>query len=340
MRRYGRAWFVWVLTVLCVLVFIRPAQSEEKIVRLNFSTFTPPTSRLAALTEQWCKEVEKLGNGKIKVAYFPGGTLVPANQSYEGAVRGITDISLTSQQWTPGRFPLTEGAALPIGVKSSTQGTKLINAWYKKFNPKEYDDVKVLYMFTSGPSHFMTLKQLTSINQLKGLKIRAAGETSKIVSAMGAVPVSVPISDAYEAFQRGVCEGVLLAAETLKAFRWGDLLRGLQWNDGIGSVSTLLVVMNKEKWNSLSPDVQRIIEQVSEEWAEKTGPVWDDIDREAIDFAKSQGLKIATISKEEVLVTVQKMKPLLDAYVANMKKLGLPGAESLKFCADFLRANP
>lgn len=34
------------------------------------------------------------------------------------------------------------------------------------------------------------------------------------------------------------------------------------------------------------------------------------------------------------------MKPLLDAYVVNMKKLGLPGEDSLKFCADFLRANP
>jgi TRAP-type C4-dicarboxylate transport system substrate-binding protein len=340
MKRYGRACFVWVLTALCILVFIRPAQSEEKTVRLKFSTFSPPMSRLAGLAEQWCKEVEKRGNGKIKVAFFPGGTLVPANQSYEGAVRGITDISFTSQQWTAGRFPLTEGVALPIGIKSSTQGTKLINAWYKKFKPKEYDDVKVLYMFTSGPSHFMTLKQLTSINQLKGLKIRAAGETSKIVIAMGAVPVSVPISDAYEAFQRGVCEGVLLAAETLKSFRWGDLLRGLQSNDGIGSVSTLLVVMNTQKWNSLPPDVQKIIEQVSEEWAEKTGPVWDDIDRESIEFARSQGLKTVVISKEEVSATIQKMKPLLDAYVAKMKTLGLPGEQSLKFCTDFLRANP
>ncbi len=340
MKRYGRACFVWVLTLFCFFVFTCPVRSEEKVVKLKFSTFSPPMSRLAGLAEQWCKEVEKRSNGKIKVAFFPGGTLVPANQSYEGAVRGITDISLTSQQWAPGRFPQTEGVALPIRVKSSTQGTKLINAWYKKFKPKEYDDVKVLYMFTSGPSHFMTLKQLNSINQLKGLKIRAAGETSKIVLAMGAVPVSVPISDAYEAFQRGVCEGVLLAAETLKAFRWGDLLRGLQQNDGIGSVSTLLVVMNKQKWNSLSPDMQKLVEQVSEEWAEKTGPVWDDIDREAIDFARSQGLKTVTISKEEAAASAQKMKPLLDAYVVNMKKLGLPGEDSLKFCADFLRANP
>jgi TRAP-type C4-dicarboxylate transport system substrate-binding protein len=186
----------------------------------------------------------------------------------------------------------------------------------------------------------MTLKYLTSVKELKGMKIRAAGESAKIVAAMGAVPVSVPISEAYEAFQRGVCGGVFLAAETLKAFRWGDLLRGLQYNEGIGAVSTLLTVMNKNKWNSLPDDVKAVIEQVSEEWAVKTGQTWDDVDRESIEFAKSKGLKTAVISKEEAHATAEKMKPLHAAYVANMKKLGLPGEESLRFCLEFLKANP
>jgi TRAP-type C4-dicarboxylate transport system substrate-binding protein len=340
MKNRNRLCFVLLFVVLCVFVLACPAQSQEKVIRLKYAVFSPPMSRLAGVAEQWCKEVEKRSNGRVKIAFFAGGTLVPAPQSYEGAVRGITDISLTAQQWMAGRFPLTEGVALPIGVKNAVQGTKLINAWYQKFRPKEYDDVKVLYMFTSGPSHFMTLKQLTSIKQLRGLKIRAAGETSKIVSVMGAVPVSVPISDAYEAFQRGVCEGVLLAAETLKAFRWGDLLKGLQWNEGIGSISTLLVVMNKQKWNNLPPDIQKIIQQVSDEWIEKTATAWDDIDREAIEFAKSKGMKVYRILKEEEAITAQKMKPLLDAYLVNMKKQGLPGEESLKFCLDFLKANP
>jgi TRAP-type transport system periplasmic protein len=329
-------------TLACILSFVLvtalPVHSQE--IKLRFSTFSPPMSGLAGIAEQWCKEVEKRSNGRVKISFHPGGTLVPANQSYEGTVRGITDICLTAQQWTAGRFPLTEGVALPIGVKSATQGTKMINAWWKKFHPKEYDDVKVLYHFTSGPSHFMTIKPINSINDLKGMKIRAAGETSKIVKEMGAVPVSIPISDAYEAYQRGVAQGVLLAAETLKAFRWGDVLHGLQWNDGIGSISTLLVVMNKAKWNSLPPDIQKILEQVSEEWIEKTGKGWDAIDQDSIDFAKTKGLKITTVSKEEQAMTTKMMKPLLDEHLANMKKLGLPGEESLKFLQDWLKANP
>lgn len=340
MKRYGCACFTVMFILFFSLAAALPAHSQEQVIKLKFSTFSNPVAGLTGIADRWCKEVEKRSNGRVKISFYPGGTLVPANQSYEATVKGITDVCLTAQQWTAGRFPLTEGAALPLGVKSAQQGTKMMNAWYTKFKPKEYDDVKVLYMFASGPSHFMTVKPLASVSNLKGMKIRAAGETSKIVAAMGAVPVSVPISDAYEAFQRGVCQGVFLAAEGLKAFRWGDVLHGLQWNEGIGSISTLLVVMNKEKWASLPPDIQKILDQVSYEWIEKTGKGWDDIDRDAIEFAKTKGMKVTTISKEEQAVTVKKMKPLLDAYLMNMKKLGLPGEESLKFCQDFLKTNP
>jgi TRAP-type C4-dicarboxylate transport system substrate-binding protein len=338
MKRYAGVCFAVVCILSFVLAMALPVQSQE--IKLRYSTFSPPMSGLAAIAEQWCKEVEKRSNGRVKISFHPGGTLVPANQSYEGTVRGITDVCLTAQQWTAGRFPLTEGVALPIGVKNATQGTRMINAWYKKFKPKEYDDVKVLYHFTSGPSHFFTLKPLNSIKDLKGMKIRAAGETSKIVSEMGAVSVSIPISDAYDAFQRGVAQGVLLALEAQKAFRWGEVLHGMQLNNGIGSISTLLVVMNKAKWASLPPDIQKIIEQVSEEWIEKTGKGWDDIDNDALEWCKSKGMKVTVVSKEEQAQTVKMMKPLLDEHIANMKKLGLPGEESLKFLQDWLKNNP
>jgi len=284
--------------------------------------------------------VEKRTNGKVKVAYFSGGTLVPANQAYEAVVKGIADISMFSQQYNAGRFPLTEGLYLPLGVKSSRQATKMITAWYDKFKPKEYDDVKVLYLYGGGPGQFATLKALPSIKDLKGLKVRCAGDTAKIVTAMGAVPVSIPLSDSYDGFQRGVIQGSLLPLESLKGWRFGDLLRGAQINEGLAYTSALGVAMNKQKWASLPPDVQKTIEQINKEWGEKTGIAWDETDKEGVDFAVSKGMKVFKISKEEAAITSQKMKPILDDYVKSMKKLGLPGEESLKFLQGWLKANP
>ena len=97
--------------------------------------------------------------------------------------------------------------------------------------------------------------------------------------------------------------------------------------------------MNKNKWNSLPPDVQKIIEAVSQEWIEKTGKIWDRIDVEGKEWAMKQGHKFIPISKEEDVRWVEKVNPILDDYVKTMKEKGLPGDQALKFCLDYLKAN-
>jgi len=330
--------FMLFVAVFCVTAVSGPARSQE--LKLKYSSFFPPVHKISVLSDQWCKELEKRTNGKVKVVYLPGGTLIPANQAYESTVKGIADISMITQQYNAGRFPLTEVMYLPLGVKSAAQASKMIQAWYNKFKPKEYDDVKILYLYCGGPGQFATLKPIKSINDLKGLKIRAAGDSAKIVTAMGAVPVSIPLADSYDGFQRGIIQGSGLPVESLKGWKFGDLLKGVQINDGIGYASALGVVMNKEKYDSLPPDVKKIFDQLNKEWAEKTGPAWDVMDKEGLDYAVSKGAKVFKISKEEEAITARKMKPILDGYVAHMKELGLPGEESLKFLLDFLKANP
>jgi TRAP-type C4-dicarboxylate transport system substrate-binding protein len=340
MKRYGVGFMVLFFVAFCVLAAVGPVHSQE-VIKLKYANFFPPMHKISAIAEEWCKEIEKRTNGKVKFSYHPGGTLIPAAQGYEGAVKNIADVSMMTQQYTAGRFPMTEAMYLPLGgIKRSSQATNLINAWYDKFKPKEYDDTKVLYLFCGGPGQLASLKPLASINDIKGLKIRAAGDSAKIVSALGGVPVSIPLSDSYEGFQRGVIAGSILPTESLKGWKFGDLLKGIQLNPAMGYPSALGVVMNKEKWNSLPPDVQKVFEQVSKEWIAKTGAAWDEIDKEGIEYAVSKGAKVTTVSKEEEAITAQKMKPLLDEHVANMKKLGLPGEESMKFILDFIKKNP
>ena len=124
MKRYQSIGFSCIfIVVLFLLTSPFPAHSQETI-KLKCANFFPPVHKWSILAEEWCKEIEKRTNGRVKITYLAGGTLVPANQSYEGAVRGIADISLSSQQWMAGRFPLTEALYLPLGVKSGIQGTR------------------------------------------------------------------------------------------------------------------------------------------------------------------------------------------------------------------------
>ncbi len=341
MRRYTCIGFICCFVILCLLAVTFPAISQAKVIKLKYADFFPPTHAISVVDAEWCKEVEKRTDGRVKISYLPGGTLLKGGPpSYEGIVRGIADVGISSQQWLAGRFPLSEVLYLPMGASSATQVVNMANEWLAKFKPKEYDDVKVMYLCAAPPGVIMTLKPLPSIYDLKGLKIRAAGSTSLIVEAMEAVPVSVPIGDIYEGLQRGMIEGVCFPAEALKGWRFGDLIRGMQDNAGIGYPSGQVIAMNKKKWDSLPADIQKIIEQINKEWIAKVGPVFDATTKEGIDFAVAKGMKVFKISPEEVAVTKQRMQVILDNYVKKMNELGLPGEESLKFCLDYIKAHP
>jgi len=341
MKMYQRLSGILFFVMFCVVIGGFSAQAEEKVIRLKFASYLPPMHKGALVIEEaWCKEVEKRTNGRVKVTYFPGGTLIPAAQTYEGVVKGIADIALASPSWNSGRFPLAEVLALPLGFKNAVQSTGLANAWYKKFNPKEFDDTKMLWLSAMGPGVFLTKKPVDSITGLQGLKIRAGGNEARIVSAMDAVPVSVPMSDIYEGLQRGLIEGILFYPEALKGWKYGDNIRGLQENRATSFAGLTVIVMNKQKWNSLPPDIQKIIDKINDEWAIKQGELWMELDKEGREYGVSKGMKIVNISNEEENKTAQKMKPLFKAYVESMKAKGLPGDESLKFCLDFVKTHP
>ena len=89
--------------------------------------------------------------------------------------------------------------------------------------------------------------------------------------------------------------------------------------------------MNKEKWNSLPPDIQKIIEQINEEYVDKQGKVWDEIDKVGRDSTLKLGNKIVPLSQDEDSKWEKAVKSLIDEYKKNMKDKGLPGEEVVSF---------
>jgi TRAP-type C4-dicarboxylate transport system substrate-binding protein len=286
---------------------------------------------------EWAKEIEQRTNGRIKITIFPGGTLTAADKCYDGVVKGISDIGMSVFAYTRGRFPLTEVADLPLGIKSGLVATKIINAYYKKFNPKELKDVKVMYLHGHGPGFLHTKTAVEKLEDLKGMKIRCTGLAAKIVEKLGAVPVAMPMPDTYDSLKRGVVEGSMAPQESLKTWKWGEVVKFTTESWGSAYSTGFFVVMNKKKWNGLPKDVKRIIEQVNKEWIEKQGKNWDDIDKGGREATIAAGNKIISLSKEENMRWAAAVRPILDGYVKNMEEKGLPGDKALKFYMDELK---
>ena len=68
---------------------------------------------------------------------------------------------------------------------------------------------------------------------------------------------------------------------------------------GIGQMSAFYVVMKKKKWDSLPPAWQKEIEKINGEWMEKTGSVWDELEKSGKTFFQKLGGKIITLSSAE-----------------------------------------
>ncbi|MBM3302849.1 MAG: C4-dicarboxylate ABC transporter substrate-binding protein, partial [Deltaproteobacteria bacterium] len=143
-----------------------------------------------------------------------------------------------------------------------------------------------------------------------------------------------------DALQKGVVAGLLSPIETLKGWKFAEVLKSTTENFGSAYSIGFFVAMNKKKWESLPKEVQETIEKINEEWIDKTGKAWDEFDKEGKEFTLSKGNKVVQLSKEEDERWAKAVQPVMDEYLKDMKEKGLPGEEALKFCLEWLKSNP
>ncbi len=306
------------LALLCsalVLLGALPVSAASK--NLTFSIFFPPTHDQAIAAVDFAKEIEKRTNGQVTVTPFPGGTLTKAPQVYDGVVTGISDMGNSCFAYTRGRFPVTAALDLPLGYPNGKVASQVVNAFVKEVNPPELQDVKVLYVHAHGPGLLHTKKPVRSLEDLKGMKIRATGLSAKVVEALGAVPVAMPQPGTYEALQKGVVEGTLGPIEVLKGWKQGEVIKYTTECFDIGYTTSMFVVMSRKAWDALPADTQKIVDEVSQEWAAVHGAAWDKADADGRAFTQSLGNELITLSAEESARWSKAVEPVINDYIVN-----------------------
>jgi TRAP-type transport system periplasmic protein len=329
--------FIMIAVGVAFLFCLGPVFAQPKPIELNYSMHFVTSHLMAVSGQEWSKEIEKRTNGRVKITMYPGGSLIPSPSAYDGITKGIADIALSFPGYTKGRFPLLEVIDLPLGCKSGAAATRVVNELVEKFKPKELDEVKVMYLSAHGPGFIHTRKAVYKLEDLKGMKIRGGGVLIKVVAALGASPVSMPMGEVYDALSRGVVEGTTAPFEALEGWKLGEVIKYSTENRESAYTSAGFVIMNKEKWNSFPPDIQKIIEGINKEWMDRSGKLWDDIDKSGREFTLKRGNKIIILPPEEDARWTKALRPILDEYVKYAKEKGVPGDEALKFCLERLK---
>lgn len=325
------------VTVLCFVfalffgfcLFLPNTSHSQATITLKYANFPPATTFPCVQMERWAKEVEKRTNGKVKVQTFPGGTLLPAKNIFDGVVAGTADIGNFAMSYQPGRFPVSEAIDLPIGFTSATAASMALYDLIEKYNPKEFEKVKLITLFTCPPADFMTKTAVKSLKDLKGMELRTSGTGTEVLKKIGATPVGMPQSEAPEAIQKGIVKGNVSSMEILKDFNFAAYLPYA--TEANLFVVSFAVVMNKDKWNSMPADVKKVIDDLRREQAEWTGKYVDNHVMEALKWSKEKyNHELIKLSKADMDEIAKLTKPMIDEYIKKVNGMGLPADQIVK----------
>ncbi len=316
--------FVFVLTA-----FVPGHAASPGPIKLNYGNFMPPTIPYSVLAKEFSDEIKKRTDGRVEITYYPGGTLVTATKVYDGVVNNVADIGLCHIGYYRGRFPVTETLNLPLGYPSGWIATQVINDFYDKFKPKEWDAVHVLHFFGPGPQIIATTKKpVRKLEDMKGLKIRATGKLADVIKALGGTPVAVEMVDVYDGLQRGVVDGVLDSMETWQSWKTGELLKYATQSRAVGVGYPFFIIMTKEKWNGLPDDVKKVFTEVSMQWKDKYGYTASALDLTGRDFLKKHGGQVIPLAPEEAARWVKAAEPVVEQHIKELEAKGFKRADT------------
>jgi len=150
------------------------------------------------------------------------------------------------------------------------------------------------------------------------------------LEAMGATPVAMAQSEAYESLSKGVVQGNLGPVEVLQGWKQAEVTQYLTLTPFLYN-TLFFITMNIDKWNAISPEDQQAIEKINEEYFEKVAMgLWDKQNEAALKYAvEEHGMEVINLSPEEQAKWIDLVQPIQNEFVEKMDQQGLNGQEIL-----------
>jgi len=329
--KFGKK-FLFLLISVAMVVFLGACSSSSSTdedgdkITLSYAFFAPDNTFPAVQMKKWAEELEKRTDGKVEVDLFFGGTLLEADNMFDGVINGTADIGLTSTTYEPGRFPLLEISDLPNNYPDSEVASQVVADLINEYPPEALKDFKILTAFATEPAYIQSTKSISNLEELSGTQLRISGALTPVMKALGAAPVGMAQSEVPEALQTGVVDGNVSSREVLKDLKIAEYVQYV--TDYPLTINTFVAVMNKDKWEILPEDVKQVMDELNKEMTVFTGQYLDKHTEEALNWsAEEEGLEVVPLSEEETKVWDETVEPVKADAVKKAEEQGLPGEE-------------
>ena len=325
---------------------LTPATLSAQEVTLRLHQFLPaPAPVPAHILKPWAAKVEERAGGKLKIEHFDAMSLGGRpNDLIDQAIDGTADMIMTVVGYTPGRFPKTEVFELPFMMTNPVATAKAF--WQlteAELQAEEYKDVKILGAWVHGPGMIHSKEPITKLEDMAGKKLRGPTRViTDMLSELGATPVGMPLPAIPESLSKGVIDATVIPWEVTTAVRVSELVSNHTEFAGAESLytATIILAMNKDRYESLPEDVRAAIDAESGEVlsAFAAQVMWD-YDAPARQIAVDRGNNIVTLDEAEVARWKEKAQPVIDRWVADMETKGIDGRALIQQAKDLIVKN-
>jgi TRAP-type C4-dicarboxylate transport system substrate-binding protein len=323
--------------------FALPAAAQE--ITLKVHHFWPPGAMPPTqLVVPWCDKIAKDSGNKLKCQIYPAMQLGGTPPQLIDQVRdGVADIVFTLPGYTAGRFPLMEVFELPFMSANAEATSQAAWDYYTQFGHKEFPGIKALWINVHDNGYIHTVnKQIKVMADFKGLKMRApTRQTNKLLGALGATPVAMPLPALGDALSKGVVDGYLLPWEVIPSIKAHEFTKYESETDPKERAlytALFIFAMNQAKYDSLPPDLKKVIDDNSGAAAARTaGKTWDASAPPARKFAVDRGNTFYVIPASELANWEKATANLPDEWVKDVSAKGNDGKMLLQTAKDLIK---
>lgn len=334
-----------IVAVACVAYGAGVAGAASDVVILKVAHFLPTSSNAhQKAIVPWCDKIARESGGKLKCQIYPsmqlGGT--PA-QLLDQARDGVADLVWTAPTYQAGRFTKTEVFELPFMAKKAETGSQALWDFIQKDSLDEFKGVKLVFthLHDEAPLHFGK-KSVKTLDDLKGLKVRAPTRLlSKALTALGAVPVQMPAPAVPESISKNVVDGASLPWEVMTALKMQEICKThTSTGPGHATISNTFLVfaMNPAKYNSLPPELKKVIDQNSgRETSRWAGALWDSFSEPARKIARDRGNTFNILTDAEYKRWMKATDSVDDEWMKEVSAKGANGQALINDAKGFLK---
>ena len=328
---------IFILLVLVLVAFLPlNAFSQGKPIELRLAHMFPVGASSHKHIEQWAKKIADDSNGRLTIRIFPVGTLIAPPEIYSGVANGVADLGFAFR-YKPEGYSIGVTFPFIMGAPDTVIATRVYDDLWKKF-PKqmaeEWKEVKFLYLTASMPQYLIARKTLRRLEDIKGLQIRVPSrEMGDLIKDLGATPVYMSTPDLMIGLEKGTVDGAVLIFEAIPDNKLGGRIKYVI-TESLGVPTPVGVFMNKDSFNSLPADLQRVIEKSCEWGKEDMIRYWSAGYENAKKYCQAEGIELISLSPEERTQFNMIIERNRDKVGADLEAKGYPGTEIVRFIRE------